>query len=128
VDGVEISPQLARTAQSNIQKLKISRSTIFCGDAADFTDLDSYTYLYMYNPFPEAVTLRVLENIRSSLRRRTRRLNLIYKNAVFNDLVLNAGFRWLGDTRQTHPDYPPFSLYAADGPSPNIPHEQSVCE
>jgi SAM-dependent methyltransferase len=127
VDGVEISPKLAHIAQANIQKLRISRSTIFCGDAADFTDLDSYTYLYMYNPFPQAVTSRVLENIQSSLLRRPRRVTLIYKNAVFSSLVLNAGFHSVGGTPQTHPDYPSFSVYAADGPAPNFSHELPTC-
>ena len=68
----------------------------------------------MYNPFPQAVTQRVLQNIQSSVRRRARRGTLIYKNAVFHNLVLDAGFRKVSGTQIIHPDYPPFSVYAAD--------------
>ncbi len=127
VDGVEISPKLARIAGTNIKKLQISNSTIYCCDAADFTELDSYSYFYMYNPFPREVTLRVLENIQSSLRRRARQVTLVYKNPVFNRLVLNAGFRSVSDTQQIHPDYPPFSVYAADGPAHNSPDGLPIC-
>jgi SAM-dependent methyltransferase len=114
IDGVEISPALAEIARANMKKLQISNSTIHCSDAADFANLDSYSYFYMYNPFPQAVTQRVLENIQSSLGRRPRRATLIYKNAVFHRLVLDAGFRKVSGTQKTHPDYPPFSVYAAE--------------
>jgi SAM-dependent methyltransferase len=114
VDGVEISPKLADIASANMTKLQISNSAIYCSDAADFTNLDSYSHFYMYNPFPQAVTQRVLQNIQSSVRRRARRGTLIYKNAVFHNLVLDAGFRKVSGTQIIHPDYPPFSVYAAD--------------
>jgi SAM-dependent methyltransferase len=114
VDGVEISPELADIASANMKKLQISKSTIYCSDAADFTNLDSYSHFYMYNPFPEAVTERVLQNIRASINSRARRVILIYKNAVFHKLVLDTGFHKVSGTKIIHPDYPPFSIYAAD--------------
>lgn len=117
VDGVEISPELAQIAKANMRRLHISRTRIFCGDAAAFTALDEYTFFYMYNPFPQCVTRSVMQNIEASLRRRARRAILIYKNAAFHESVLNAGFRKVRKTLQTHPDYPPFFIYAADGPA-----------
>ncbi|MGC1684320.1 MAG: class I SAM-dependent methyltransferase [Candidatus Acidiferrales bacterium] len=114
VDGVEISPELSDIARANMKKLQISNSTIYCSDAAQFHSLDSYSHFYMYNPFPQSVTQRVLENIQSSLRRRPRRAILIYKNAVFHKLVLDAGFRKISGTQNIHPDYPPFSVYATE--------------
>jgi SAM-dependent methyltransferase len=116
VDGVEISASLAQVARENIQKLKLTHATVHCCDASDFTSLDSYTYFYMYNPFPHHVMASVLQNIRSSLRRRMRRLTLIYKNAVFHELLVDTGFSKITETLQIHPDYPPFAVYAAGGP------------
>jgi len=111
VDGVEISPQLARIGQNNLQRMRLSHAKIFCCDAAEFTDLDPYIYFYMYNPFPEIVMRSVMENIMSSLTRRSRKVTLIYKNSLLHDLVVGAGFRKVAETRQTHP-HPPSSIYA----------------
>lgn len=118
VDGVEISPDLARIARRNLSRMRITNSTIFCSDAAEFTDLDAYNHFYMYNPFPDVVMQAVMNNIRSSLARRQRRATLIYKNPVFEPTVLASGFRKVSETRRIHPDYPPFSVYVATELSP----------
>ena len=115
VHGVDISPERARIAQVNIRRLGIQNATVCCRDAADFVDLDPSTYFYMNNPFTALVLRPVLKNIMSSSKRRKRRVTLIYKNPVFNTLVLNAGFHKIGETQRTHPDYPPFSVYIGDG-------------
>jgi SAM-dependent methyltransferase len=114
VDGIEISSQLARIANENLRRLRVPNARVFCCDAAEFHEIDEYTYLYMYNPFPEAVLRRVVKNLAGSLRRHPRRVSLIYKNPVFANVVLAAGFRKLFQTRQTHPDYPPFHVYQTD--------------
>jgi hypothetical protein len=87
---------------------------VFCADAAEFRELDDYEYFYLYNPFPEAVMRQVVENIRGSLERRPRKVTLIYKNPIFAGALPAAGFVKVGETRQTHPDYPPFSIYEAE--------------
>jgi SAM-dependent methyltransferase len=115
VDGVEISPKLAQIARANLERLGILNAAVFCSDATDFTNLDLYTYLYMYNPFPAQVMLLVLENITSSLKRRKRCATLIYKNPLCNALVLEAGFSKVREFEQTHVHYPPFYVYRADG-------------
>ena len=114
VDGVELSKQLADTAVRNLQASKISNARVFCSDAADFVDLDSYTHVYMYNPFPEVVMRCVLKNINESVLRRERTLTLIYKNPVFNRLLLDHGFTKILQTEQRHRDYPAFGIYLAD--------------
>jgi SAM-dependent methyltransferase len=114
VDGVEISPVLARVAESNLKKLRIRNVKIFCADASEFSDLDSYTYFYMYNPFPALVMFAVVQNILNSLKRRDRGVTLIYKNALCHDLLLALGFRKISESQQFHPDYPPFSVYSTD--------------
>jgi len=111
VDGIEIAPQLAAIARANLARLDIVNSSVFCCDAAEFTDLHSYTYFYLYNPFPEIVMNSVMNNISSSLEKRPRDATLIYKNPIFENRVLRAGFSKVSQTRQTHPHYPPFAVY-----------------
>lgn len=110
VDGVELSPQLAQIAQQNVDRLHIKNSKLFCCDAASFTELDVYTYFYMYNPFPKVVMSAVISNITCSLQRHARNATLIYKNPVFHDVVVNAGFRKSADIREPHLHHG-FSIY-----------------
>lgn len=114
VDGVEISPNLARIARENVKRMGVSNAEIFCCDAAEFSSLDLYDFFYMYNPFPEAVMRRVMENIGTSVARRQRNVTLIYKNPIFGELVICSGFRKVSETQQTHPHYPPFCVYEVD--------------
>jgi SAM-dependent methyltransferase len=97
VDGLEISPELVRVARKNLLAARIFRANVFCSDAAEFSELDEYTYLYMYNPFPAVVVRKVLENVFASVARRPRRLTLVYKNPVCDDLVRSCGFRAIRD-------------------------------
>lgn len=111
IDGVELSPAVAEIARNNLKRARVSNVTVYCGDAAEFDRLDSYNYFYMFNPFPEAVTARVLDNIRQSARRRARKITLIYKNPIFEAVVLASGFRKI---RTFDHDYPPFAMYVLD--------------
>lgn len=92
VDGIEISPELTQTARRNLERLSIAKSQVFCSDATEFTELDGYTYVYMYHPFLEPVMKHVLANLCASLRRKPRSLTLVYKNPVCDPLVLESGF------------------------------------
>jgi SAM-dependent methyltransferase len=123
VDGIELSPQLARTARYNLRRLRISNATIYCVDAADFTDLDSYTYFYMYNPFPEVVMRSVIGNVLFSLKQQSRKAILIYKHPQMHNLITNAGFRKLTETRQTHH---PFATYIWEPVSHSTAQERLV--
>jgi SAM-dependent methyltransferase len=114
VDGVEISPNLARIARQNLKRLGVSNARVFCCDAAEFRELDDYNYFYMYNPFPESVLRCVMENISRSLERRPRKVTLIYKNPIFEAVMVDCGFTKSFETQQTHPNYPPFSVYVAE--------------
>jgi SAM-dependent methyltransferase len=115
VDGVEICEHFVRIAERNLARLKITNSCVFCADAADFLDLDPYSYIYMYNPFPRRVTEIVLNNIKNSILRRSRTITVIYKNPIFDCLLLECGFKKLVQTEQEHADYPSFGVYFANG-------------
>ncbi len=112
VDGLEVSPQLVRIAQDNLERMHISNAALFCCDAVEFSQLDPYNYFYMYNPFPEVVMQPVMDNIASSLRRHSRKVTLIYKNPVFHGVVVSRGFQKVSQTeRRMHH---PFSVYVSD--------------
>ena len=64
VDGVEISPALCQTAEANLKRAGVKNASVYCCDAGEFQGLDAYAFVYMYNPFPEAVMQRVSANLR----------------------------------------------------------------
>jgi tRNA1(Val) A37 N6-methylase TrmN6 len=92
-DGVEISPVLVEIAHRNLRRMGISKTSVTCCDAAEFTELDRYTFLYMNNPFPRIVMERVMRNVCESVQRRPRRLILIYRTPESDEVVKAAGFR-----------------------------------
>jgi hypothetical protein len=99
VDGVEISPNLVDAARRNLKKLKIPNSEIFLADATEFTQLDDYTHVFMYNPFPAPVMERVLKNLAVSLQRNQRPLRLLYSNplheqTVWGSSIFKRSFRY----------------------------------
>jgi len=87
ITGVELLPELVAIAEQNFRLLHISNVTMVVSDAADFTDLDEYTYFYFYSPFPRSVMAAVMHNIQSSLLKKPRGVYLIYCNPEFHDLV-----------------------------------------
>lgn len=117
IDGVEISSDLAEIARRNLARLRMSRSSITCCNAADFTDLDCYTFLYMYNPFYRDILEPVLGNVRLSLERHPRRLTLIYANPRYEDLLIQTGFR---EIRTLHHPLYPTVVYVAQPDTPSI--------
>jgi SAM-dependent methyltransferase len=105
VDGVEISPQLVAVAERNLAKLKIAKSRVFLADAADFTDLDDYNYIFLYNPFPAVVLKQVLDNLAASLQRNPRTLRLVYNLPADEETVLDAGIFKKTFVYQPYPGY-----------------------
>jgi len=114
IDGIELSPKLVTIGQRNLRRLGYSKGTIQLGDAAEFTDYDPYTFLYMFHAFSAPVTIRVLKNIQASLARIPRKLTLIYKNPIDHDLVVGAGFRQTLEFTNAVPHY---RIYEANCPA-----------
>jgi len=85
IDGLEHSPEWVRIARRNLSRLGLTkRSTIYCSDAAEFTGLDGYNYVYLFNPFPLSILRSLLENLKSSLNNQPRKLTIIYNNLPEN--------------------------------------------
>lgn len=111
VDGVELAPALAHTAIANLARLGITKSSVFCSDAAQFTAYDPYTFVYFYNPFGSAVMQSVVSHISESLRRNRRALTVIYKGPDYGDQFLNLGFE---RTREFNDVVPVVHIYRFD--------------
>jgi SAM-dependent methyltransferase len=91
VVGVDLSEELVRIAESNSRKLGLGQVRFCVSDAGAFTDLDRFTHIYMFNPFPAPVMREVMKNLTESLRRRPRSLTLIYFFPVCHDVVAGSG-------------------------------------
>ncbi len=113
VDGVEISHRLAAKAEKHLARARVGNASVFCCDAADFIGYDPYTVLYMYHPFGDVVLREVLANLAASLARRPRKLTLLYRNPIYHELVIQAGFRQTG--KFDHLKHP-FYVYEWFGP------------
>jgi hypothetical protein len=98
ITGVEISGELIRVARRNLNLLRIRNVAMVCRDARDFTDIDEYNYFYFFNPFPCGVMKDVLENIKQSILRKSRRITILYIYPVCHSTVMEAGiFRKLSE-------------------------------
>lgn len=89
VDGIELSPALASVAESNINKLGLSRRcSIYCLNATDFDGYEHYTHIYMYNPFPKPVVASLAERLMD----RSGPHTLIYLNPVGGGEFIRTGW------------------------------------
>lgn len=90
-DGVEISPKLCDIAKSNLKKLKAKKTEIFLCDASKFKTIDKYTYFYFFNPFPNIIMRKVLDNIYQSLAKVPRKITILYFNPLCHDAFIEKG-------------------------------------
>jgi len=105
VHGVEISPKLVAAAQKNLAKLKIRKCRVYLADASTFTELDDYTHIFMYNPFPAVVLTQVLANLEASLRRKPRTVRLLYSNPLHEQVILATCKFKKAFVYEPYPDY-----------------------
>lgn len=81
VGGVEQSHMLAETARDNMKKLEEDMVVIFNEDATEFTDLlDMCDTFYLYDPFRGETFKKVIKNIEESVRRKSRKVTIVYAN------------------------------------------------
>jgi SAM-dependent methyltransferase len=83
--GVDISPEMVEIARENLSRMHVRNAEINCSDATAFVDLDRFTHVYFYNPFPWTVMRQVMRNIHASLERRPRNMTIIYKNPMCHE-------------------------------------------
>jgi hypothetical protein len=79
VKGVELSPRLHLIACRNAQKLGLDPRLTLEHDDATAVNLDGFSHVYLFNPFPDAIVSRVFANVRKSHFDKPRPLTIIYK-------------------------------------------------
>lgn len=83
VIGVELTTTLSAIARNNLIKLqdefKSARKTsVICGDAANFEFPPDPLVIFLYNPFDYGVMDSVIENLLSSVQQHARRVLVMY--------------------------------------------------
>ena len=106
VIGVELSPALHAIAESNVRvywsaSQRCDRFELVCSDAAVWQPPDEKLLVYLFQPFPEDVFARVMQNLEASLLRNPRPLVVMYLNPIFEDAVLRPG--WLHTVKKYEP-------------------------
>jgi SAM-dependent methyltransferase len=89
--GVELTEELIQIAEANVKRLGLQNTHFVRLDAGQFTDLDRFTHLYMFNPFPANVVKEVMDNLRASLTRKPRPFTLIYYYPYCEETVMGSG-------------------------------------
>ena len=88
ITGVEISPELIAIARRNLKKLWIDNVDMALCDAAEFTELEDYNYVYFFSPFPSSVMQIVIKNLKGSLAKKPRKMTIIYLNPECHEAVV----------------------------------------
>ena len=65
---------------------------ILRGDAALFQELDDFNYFYIANPFDDTIMKPFLQNIKTSVSRKPRKIYIIYFNPLQHDMLISEGF------------------------------------
>lgn len=106
VVGIELNTALVARARRNLQRWPgTHRVSILSGDALTL-DLDPFTHLYLFNPFPPDVAARFFARVRESLQRTPRPLVVIYKCPGEPPLPRDlCPTRQVITNRHTHPIY-----------------------
>lgn len=82
--GVEISPELAGIARTNLRRaasqLRCPRVDVVTADAASYRVPDDVTVVHMFNPFSGAVLKAAVDRVLESLDRCPRAVRLVYTN------------------------------------------------
>jgi len=111
VDGLERDADLARIARQNMERQKLENVFVFQGSAEDFTDLDRYYVLYLFNPFIGPTMRAFLHNVEASLERRPRPLLVIYNNPVEYRMWEDSQYFELVETRTVNWLYRKISVF-----------------
>lgn len=91
IDGVELSGRIAAIAQVNFRRVSANRVMIYIDDASQFSDYDAYNIVYLYNPFPDSIMVKVVAAFIDSVHRAERELLIIYNNPICHDLIADQG-------------------------------------
>jgi SAM-dependent methyltransferase len=93
--GVEISDDLTRSAQRNLERSRLRPRAhhveFVTADVLEYEIPDDLSVVYLYNPFTGLLFARFLERLFGSLERRPRPLRLVYNYPFEHDFVMSSG-------------------------------------
>src|ERR1700683_3241305 len=104
--GVELLPELHRTARENLSEYKSETQKCFalesiCADATEFPFPLEPTVLFLFNPFPESGMRKVLGNLEQALRHHSRPVYVLYHNPLLEHVLsANGQLRKIAWTHQ----------------------------
>jgi multimeric flavodoxin WrbA/SAM-dependent methyltransferase len=78
ITGIDIVPELIRTAQKNLSVLKLENRVNLCLADATTYNYDDYDHFFLYNPFSADILKTVVRSIIGSLERKPRSIIIIY--------------------------------------------------
>jgi len=96
ITGIDFARALCVLAEKNIQNTKLlflsAKFNIICDDAVNYKIQIDQTVFFFFNPFDEVVMLKVVKNILASLKKKERKIYIMYANPVHKEIFLSAGF------------------------------------
>lgn len=92
-DGVEFDNGLSDVCRMNINNLNLTSSTkVYSTDASTMTkELDEYNWFYFFQPFSKEVYAKVIKNIEDSIKRKSRKVRIIYVNCNVEEITAKNG-------------------------------------
>jgi SAM-dependent methyltransferase len=100
VIGVEFAPKLALTAKNNMNRYSVQKGgkvnfEIINTDAGKYEIPSDADCLYFFNPFDAFILDKVLQNIIKSLEINSRKILIVYVNALHHEVVEKYRFKIL---------------------------------
>ena len=96
ITGIDFAESLCREAELNIEKIKPlfpeTNFQIIYDDAVNYKIENETNVFFFFNPFDEVMMLQIVKNILSSLKKKSRKIYIVYINPLHKEIFLSAGF------------------------------------
>jgi len=92
IGGLEYSNDILNICKNNLRKLKLWNIELFCMNVLDFKNYEEYDIYYFYNPFPQPVFKKVLENLIENNKKNKKPIYIIYIYATCHSLIMKSGY------------------------------------
>jgi SAM-dependent methyltransferase len=112
--GIELSEQLHRIAEENVQRYKPSSQQcatfdLRCMDALDYEHRDEPFVLFLFDPFGREILGKVVANLEASLKAEPREGYVVYVYPQYEDVLNSSSV--LRQVRLGGPKWQPWSQY-----------------
>jgi len=119
--GIELSEQLHRTAEENVERYKPASQQcatfdLKCMDALEYAYGDEPLVLFLFDPFGREILRDVVANLEASLRANPREAYVVYVYPQYEDVLQNSSV--LQRVREGGPRWQPWSQYVIYSASP----------